>query len=352
MRRLILFGTLAALLLGCGPSEVPKTSISSDSTQVQEVAPQPLPLAPPLERPDIEISGLTWYGDTLVVLPQYPSRASGPHARQLYGLSRSALRAAVTDSSAAPLDPIPIPLETQNPHAHAADYEGCEAIAFDGRRVFLLLEGSAEGRGMVGHLLRGRAAPNLRRIRMGGTDEQRLPQQARLPNMSYESLVIRGDTVITIFEANGARVNASPRAYQFDPVLRKLGGVPFPTLEYRVTDATALAPNGRFWVLNYFYPGDRETLHPAPDSLALRYGQGATHRASDVVERLVQYRYTAQGIRRTSRAPIWFELGDGTGRNWEGLVRFRDGFLVATDRFPRTILAYVPAASPQRGTVP
>jgi len=345
MRRLVLLGVLTALLLGCGPSEPPTTSTPSDSTQVQEVAPQPLPLGAPLDRPRIEISGLTWYGDTLVVLPQYPSRASGPHARRLYGLPRSALREAVADTSAPPLDPIPIPLKTEGISGHAAAYEGCEAIAFDDRRVYLLLEGKAEGHGMVGHLLRGRAAPDLRHIRVRGADAQRLPQQAQLPNMSYESLVIRGDTVIPIFEANGARVNATPRAYRFDPTLQVLGGVPFPTLEYRVTDATALAPNGRFWVLNYFYPGDRETLRPAPDSLALRHGQGATHRASEVVERLVQYRYTDRGIRRTDRAPIWFELGGGTGRNWEGLARFRDGFLVATDRFPRTLLAYVPPPS-------
>jgi hypothetical protein len=61
------------------------------------------------------------------------------------------------------------------------------------------------------------------------------------------------------------------------------------------------------------------------------------------VERLVQYRYTDRGIRRTDRPPIWFELDEDAARNWEGLVRFEEGFLVATDRFPRTILAYLPA---------
>jgi len=332
------------LLAGCRSSDSPTSSSTPPTETVQEVAPRPLPLASPLDRPEIEISGLSWYGDTLVVLPQYPSRGAEPDARRLYGLSRSTLRKAVADTSAAPLDPIPIPLETQGIREHASAYEGREAIAFDGRDVFLLLEGTADGRGMVGHLLRGRVAPGLQRIRVQGTEERRLPQQAQLSNMSYESLAIRGDTVITIFEANGARVNATPRAYRFDPTLQALGGVPFPTLEYRVTDATALAPNGQFWVLNYFYPGDRDLLHPAPDSLALRHGQGTTHQASDVVERLVQYRYTDEGIRRTDRAPIWFELSGGTGRNWEGLVRFQDGFLVATDRFPRTVLAYVPAS--------
>lgn len=281
-----------------------------------------------------------------MVLPQYPSRAAGEDTRRVYGLPRSALREAVADSPTAPLDPIPVPLTAPGISEHAAAYEGCEAIAVNDRRVYLLVEGKAEAQGMEGHLLRGRAAPDLRRIRVQGAEAQPLPHQVRLPNMSYESLVVRGDTVIAIFEANGARINASPRAYRFTPALRALGGVPFPTLEYRVTDATALDEEGQFWVLNYFYPGDRDILRPAPDSLALRHGQGATHRTSEIVERLVQYRYTDRGIRRTDRAPIWVELNDGTPRNWEGVVRFDDGFLVATDRFPRTILAYLPA-SPQ-----
>jgi len=334
-------------LVGCQSSDAPGSSSTASAETVSEVAPRPLPLASPLNRPDIEISGLAWHGDTLVVLPQYPARAAGEDTRRVYGLSRSALHEAVTDSPAAPLAPIPVPLETQGISEHAAAYEGCEAIAFDGQRVYLLIEGKAEGRGMLGHLLRGRVAPGLQRIRVRGTEERRLPQQARRPNMSYESLVTRGDTVIAIFEANGAHINPTPRAHRSNPALQPLGSVSFPTLEYRATDATALDQEGRFWVLNYFYPGDRDILRPATDSLALRHGRGATHRAA-AVERLVQYQYTDQGVRRTDRSPIWFELDEDAARNWEGVVRFGEGFLVATDRFPRTILAYVPTSPRER----
>lgn len=332
-------------LMGCQSTSSSESSAGNDAEQVWEMAPQSLPLAAPLDQPDIEISGLTWYGDTLVVLPQYPSRAAGDDGRRLYGLPRSALQEAVADSSAAPLEPFPIPVKTQGLDEHASLYEGCEGIVFNDDRVYLAIEGAAEGPGMKGHLLRGRVDPGLRHIRGVGTDEQILPQQAKLANMAYESLLTRGDTVITIFEANGAQVNPSPRAYQFGPELRELGSVSFPTLEYRVTDATALDTQDRFWVINYFYPDEREVLRPGPDSLALRYGEGITHRTAEGVERLVQYRYTRHGIQRTERAPIWFELGD-SGRNWEGLARFEDGFLVATDKFPGTILAYVSAPSP------
>lgn len=336
---------LGGALVGCQSSPSSESAGDEDAKKVREVAPQPLPLAAPLDRPDIEISGLTWYGDTLVVLPQYPSRAAGDDERRLYGVPRSALQEAVTDSAAAPLEPFPIPVKTQGIEEHASVYEGCEGIVFSEDRVYLVIEGNADGPGMKGHLLRGHVAPGLRHIRVEGTEERIVPQQARLDNMSYESLLTRGDTVLTIFEANGARVNPSPRAYRFGPELRDLGSVSFPTLEYRVTDATALDVQDRFWVTNYFYPGEREVLRPAPDSLALRHGEGPTHQTAKGVERLVQYRYTDDGIQRTEQAPIWFELGDA-GRNWEGLARFEDGFLVATDKFPATILAYVPAPSP------
>lgn len=330
-------------VLGCQSSGPSGSSVAPDSAGVREVTPRRLPLAAPLNRRDIEISGLAWYGDTLVVLPQYPARGSQEPARQLYGLPRSALQKAVSDSTVPPLDPVPIPLEATGISENTAAYEGGEAIAFEDDRVYVVLEGKAEGEGMRGHLLRGRVAPGLRRIRIRGTGGQSLPQQVQLPNMSYEALTLRGDTVVALFEANGARVNPTPRAYRFGAQLRALGPLSFPNLEYRLTDATRLDRKHRFWVINYFYPDERDVLEPGPDSLALRYGEGATHRTSEVVERLVEYRYTAHGIRRTDRAPIWFELGGGTGRNWEGLVRFEQGFLVATDRFPATILAYVPA---------
>lgn len=333
---------LGGIFVGCQSSPSSESAADDDAEQVREVAPQSLPLAAPLDQPDIEISGLTWYGDTLVVLPQYPSRAAGNDGRRLYGLSRSALQDAVKDSAAAPLEPFPIPVKTQGLEEHASAYEGCEGIVFDDDRVYLAIEEEADGPGMRGHLLRGRVAPGLQHIRVAGMTERIVPRQAKLANMSYESLLTRGDTVITIFEANGARVNPSPRAYRFGPDLRELGRVSFPTLEYRLTDATTLDAQDRFWVINYFYPGEREVLHPASDSLALRYGEGPTHQTAEGVERLVQYRYTDHGIQRTERAPIWFELGDA-GRNWEGLARFDDGFLVATDKFPDTILAYVSA---------
>jgi hypothetical protein len=308
---------------------------------VAEVTPRPLRLGAPLNNANMEISGLAWYGDTLVVLPQYPSRRTGANGRQLYGISRSALAQAVADTTVS-IDPFPIPLHANGMSDHATAYEGCEAIAFKDGRAYFLVEGNGGASAMEGHLLRGTVAPGLQSIRLHTATVKALPMQAPLRNMSYEALTLHGDTVLTLFEANGARVNTSPQVHRFTSALDPAGPIPFPALEYRLTDATALDAHGHFWVTNYFYPGERDLLNPGPDSLALRFGTGATHQTSDVVERLVEYRYTPQGIRRTTTPPVWFRLRGGSGRNWEGVARFGDGFLVATDKFPSTILAYVP----------
>jgi hypothetical protein len=59
----------------------------------------------------------------------------------------------------------------------------------------------------------------------------------------------------------------------------------------------------------------------------------------------VEFRYTNAQISSTSRAPIQLELReDGRARNWEGLVRLdQRGFLLMTDKYPETILGFVPA---------
>jgi hypothetical protein len=60
---------------------------------------------------------------------------------------------------------------------------------------------------------------------------------------------------------------------------------------------------------------------------------------------------TPQGVVRTPVPPIALELsanpfsGAWIARNWEGVVRLETpelrGFLIVTDRFPETMLAYV-----------
>jgi len=147
--------------------------------------------------------------------------------------------------------------------------------------------------------------------------------------------------VVTFYESNGQEVNNSPVVHLFDTNLLGVGTVPFPYIPYRITDVTELDENGRFWAINYNFPGDRAIQEE--DSLIAQYEEGPTHLTSDGVERLVEFQYSSDGITRIEQPPIQLQLLDEDLRNWEGIVRLDDlGFLLVTDKFPETILAFVP----------
>ena len=83
-------------------------------------------------------------------------------------------------------------------------------------------------------------------------------------------------------------------------------------------------------------------MKPASDPLAQKFGLGPTHSQNETVERLVKMTYSASGITLADAPPIMLTLIPDTSRNWEGLVLLDGrGFLLVTDKFPETILAFV-----------
>lgn len=331
------------LLNGCQPSKQPPSSHAPDTTAEQPI--RPLPLRGLLAQPDAEVSGLTWYNDWLILLPQYPRHGFTETEGRLYAIARSRIEQTLADSMAPPIEPRAIPLRTDDLDAHMPTFQGCEAIAFVGNQLFVLVEARAKNDAMRSYLLRGHIAPDLSKAHLQASTARSISITTDLPNMSAEAVSAVGDTLVVLQEANGANVNPHPQVRLFDRSLRPLGTRPFPTIEYRITDATSTDVQGRFWAMNYFFPGERMLLQPALDSLVARYGTGASHRRRDVVERIVEFRYTARGVVRTDTPPLPLVLApNGESRNWEGLARLDDrGFLVVTDRFPETILAFVPA---------
>lgn len=323
----------------------------SSSLSATDTAPATLPEQPvrlirlqgPLVRPAAEISGLAWYNDWLILLPQFPRDTFTSTEGRLYAISRDQIEHVLADSTAPPITPRPIPLATANLDIHTPTFQGCEAIAFAGDRMYMLIEATSND-SMRSYLLHGQIAPDLSAAHLDARSAQPVPMTTHLPNMSAEALFVRHDTVVVLHEANGPNVNPKPRGHFFDRQLQPLGTRPFPTIEYRITDAIAPDSAGRFWAINYFYPGERDVLQPGPDSIALWFGTGASHRRSAVVERLIAFRVAPHGIVRVDTPPIMLQLAlNGEGRNWEGIVRWSDrGFLLATDRFPRTMLAFVP----------
>jgi len=340
-----------ATLWGSAPGATPWSGAA-------EAAVTPIALGAPLDFAEAEISGLTWFSDTLLLLPQYPGRfiVGGDvvtDTRRGTGMVMGVLRADIEKALAGPepvVTPFAIPLARagfgEGEARAIPGFEGFEAIAVAGDRVYLSIE-VQDGDAMAAHLTSGRVDVDGRGIPIGITLDEAPTVPVALPaaidNMSLEALFADGEGVTALFEANGAAVNTSPRAYRFAADLTPLGEVPFPAIEYRITDAGALGPDGTLWVVNYMFPGEADDLRPGPDAIATRWGEGPSHAASDAVERLLRLMVGRDGIALADAPPIQLELSaDGTSRNWEGLVELGGGFLLATDKFPSTLLAYLP----------
>ncbi|MEJ2757211.1 MAG: hypothetical protein P8046_01905 [Anaerolineales bacterium] len=299
-----------------------------------------IPLADPLDRRSAEVSGMDWYDDYLIILPQYFNFAVG---RVLYAIPKADLLAYLDDPNGEPLEAIHISVDDEELEDSLHAFEGYESIAFSGNQVFLTIETSAK-RQMQGYLAVGELAPDMSKIVLDETHLQPIDLPLQLFNSSDEAMFIADDHLITLYEANGAEVNSDPIANVYDLNRNSIGTIPFPPIEYRVTDATRLDEDNNFWVTNQFSVGSLE-LRPEHDALADTYGVGCTHAHYLSVERLVEMHYDPQtGISLTDTPPIQIQLdGDLQFRNWEAIVRLDDkGFLIATDKYPGTVLAFIP----------
>jgi hypothetical protein len=297
-----------------------------------------LPLVGPITSPEAEISGMAWYGNNLVLLPQYPERFSVGEIPQIFVLPGSAI-VETLEGNRTTLEPIPRPIVLPDFQALIPGFQGFEAIGFAGDQVFLTIEADT-GEKTAGYLVRGRVIGNLQELQISAEEIATIPSQSGIGNMAEESLIVTDQEVLTLHEINGEALNPEPVAHRFSFDLQPLEPLPFPNLEYRVIDATAMDESGHFWVVNYFYEGD-QFLKPQQDPLIVEYGLGATHAQQATVERLVALEYDGDSINRINQPPLLLTL-DEQGRNWEALVRLEDrGFLVMTDRFPGTVLAFV-----------
>jgi len=334
--KIIFLSFVILSLVACRePSEtVPTANLAVVKPETQIVE---LPLDGESAKADAEYSGLAWFGDHLILLPQYPSRFDN----SLWVIPKAQILAFL-DGERETLSPTKLTFIDEDVKDGVSGFEGYEALAFNGDTVYLTIE-SDTGSKMVCYVVSGQIKPDLSVLTLDAATRQEIPHPVEIDNMCDESLLIWDGQVFSFFEANGANINPQPAVHHFDPGLISQGASMLPHIEYRLTDVTAADAAGRFWAINYMYPGDAGKLNPAPDPLVAHLGVGASHAGSEVVERLIELEITAQGIVLTDTTPIWLQLLPDEARNWEGLVRLdQQGFLLVTDKFPDTILAFVP----------
>lgn len=316
-----------------------QASATAAPARFAEATPRFLPLSGPITDPLAEISGMAWYGEWLVLMPQFPSRF-GAGDGIAFLLHRAEIEALLDGTSVEPLEPRALSIEAPGV-SQIPGFEGYEAVAFDGGRAYVTVEAEPQfGGPMQGWLLSGAIDEGATLLRIDAESAIALDPQARLSNMTDETLVVLGSgsesIVHTIYEANGLLVNRKPLARRFSEDLSALETVPMASTEFRITDATAVDTSDRFWAINYFFPGD----------LKLRPGTLAEIQLPQI-EQLLEYEIGENGISRTQNPPYPILL-DVVPRNWEGLVRLEGrGFLLVTDRFPTTLLAFIPLPQPK-----
>ncbi len=330
--------SVAALL----PTITPEAGAASpqlDTGAPREATVRAIPLAGPAAQRNAEFSAMDWYGDTLIMLPQYPNFV-GDGQSNAYALPKAQIIAWLDGALSGPLTPTPIAFDYAGVAEALPGFEGFEALAFAGDRVYATAEVTANGQ-TAAWLVGGTVDADNASIRLDPATLTWIPPQTGLFNFSDETLLITPDGgLLTLYEINGAAWNASPVAHRFSAELAPLDPVPAPSIEYRLTDATALDADGRFWAMNMYFPG--EAFLEAPDDpIAAQYGEGPTHAAQVQVERLLEFAYDGAQVVRTETPPIQLAL-TLLARNWEGIVRLDErGFLLITDQFPETTLGFV-----------
>jgi len=320
--------------------------IPSPTSIIQPIVEQPIqeiPLGGPLNSADAQVSGLAWYGDTLVILPQYPAWFPIQNSSaSLFTLSKAEIIAYLDGSSSGPLSPGQVPFWDGGISSLVDNFEGFEAIAFSNELSFLTIE-DRSNESWLGYLISGTTMPDLAEINLNPDTLTPIPAPVDIINKSNEALVVAGENIISLFEANGQTVNPNPTSHIFERETLIGQQIPMQSVEYRITDATPTDGNGQFWALNIFWPSEF-WLFPHDDPIADRYGEGITHAETSSVERLIKLEYSSDGITVVDQPPVLLELADlADTRNWEGLALLDDlGFLIAADEFPETILAFIP----------
>jgi hypothetical protein len=293
-----------------------------------DVPVQVIALSGPAADSDAELSGLAWYGDTLLLLAQHPEHyAADGDAGAFFALGKAALLAYLDSGDPAPLEPRRVPIIAPDIRASVPGYDGFEAVTFAGDQTYLVIEALRPDGVTFGYLVRGTVAPGLSAITLNLDDRVELPPQTTIGNMGYESIARIGDRLVVFNEVNGAAVNPDPRALVFDLDLNRIADLPMLPLDYRVTDATA-GGDDVVWALNTWIPAQR--------FLATGHENWITP-----VERLVPLRFAPDGVIAAGMPPVDLALDGLIPRNWEGLARLDDrGFLLVTDQWPGTVLGF------------
>ena len=302
----------------------------------KEVLPIEILLTGEATERSLEMSGLAWYNDYLILMPQYVNESKP----RFYYLKKSTINDWLNGDKEKPLNPSKIDIIMPDYFNSIKGYQGFEAICFIGNKAYLIIETKNYDL-MKSFIVKGSMDIKSKTLIIAPEKKVEILLPVNIKNMGYESILKYKYRLMVLFEANGINVNSDPKASFYNSSLKQKGHISFPNIEYRITDATELDDQGRFWAINFFWPGEKKRLNPGKDLVLNNTVKGETHQEFEHVERLVEFKIDGKNIYKTNSLPIQLKLNQNS-RNWEGVVRMENkGFLMIVDEHPRTILAFI-----------
>lgn len=330
------------IIISCQSFENISKNTAATIKDAEEYEIQEITLAGEVSQAEAEISGLAWFGDYLILLPQYPFKYGENTTGEIYKIHKSLILDFIEGKNVNAIEPEKIEIYGEGLTKFNKSGSGYESIMFLGEEVYLTIEFEDNNK-MTGYIIKGTINKDADKIFLDSSTLVKINPQADIHNLSDETIFSFNNQIYTFYEANGINVNPKPIAHKFDENLKSIKIVNFVNVEYRITDATVPENDGKFWAINYMYSGDWQDLKPAEDEEIIKFGIGKSQRNSPNIERLLEFQISDSLIYRTETPPIQIKLSaSGKGRNWEGITKLKNyGFLIITDYFPGTVLAYI-----------
>jgi hypothetical protein len=305
--------------------------------------PRPLAALVPLTSDAAEISGLDYDDELgLLILPQYPARFDDA----IYRMAPENIERWVSSNEPLPL--LPMPIAGLAALQGLEGYEGFEAIqVLPENRIAALIEQRTSA-GMSATLVVGRYDRSGIDFTAAAGCRTSLRPPSQNANQSLEALTYdaQGGGLLALAEINGPpMIDGNSVGYWVDQHDCSTSELWIRPLPYRTTDAAPAAlaasyPGGdtgsSFVSINYQWDGDTDLS--TADTLTFSCSPGARGNGG-VEERLVRWRVTGGQV--VFEEALLLQL-DSRARNWEGLARIPQGFVLATDKHPDTRFAFVP----------
>ena len=196
---------------------------------------------------------MDWYGDKLVLLPQYPGRFEIDGFGSLFIIEKDDIIDFIVNPDKDPISIERIKFEDGGISTQLKGFEGFKSIAFHGNKFYVTVE-TKPGASMLGYVYRGLIDQDLSIMSIEPEVFQEIKPQAWFPNASEEAMLIHNNLVYTFFEDYGLHKNNNPVAHMFDLDLNELGTISMGHIEYRITDVTSVNERGKLLGNELFLP--------------------------------------------------------------------------------------------------